>query len=114
MDDKKLLNKLNRKYKQTGGGGIPFSALQKKLTKKKTIRKKKKNSHSKKNKNKNKNKNNQTLRNKKCPCGHLKYTGKEKTPKGLGFCEQCIPLNVIIKGKDGNLYENKNYQWIKI
>ena len=52
MDDERLLKKLNRRYKQTGGGGIPFSAFQKKISKKiskkKSVRKKKKISHSKK------------------------------------------------------------------
>lgn len=113
MDNEKILKNLNKRYKQSGGGGIPFSAFQKKIKKlsknNKTINKKKKKSHSRKKKKKH-----QTLRFKKCPCGDHKYTGKEKTPKGLGFCEQCIPLNVVIKGKDGNLYENKNYQWIKL
>lgn len=111
MDNERLLKNLNRRYKQTGGGGIPFSAFQKKiqkLSKKKTINKKKKYPSRKKKKKQ------QTLKLKKCPCNDHKYTGKEKTPKGLGFCEHCIPLNVIIKGKDGNLYENKNHQWIKI
>ena len=38
----------------------------------------------------------------KCKC---KFTGKELSPKGLGFCEKCQPLNVIIRGKDNNLWK---------
>ena len=51
----------------------------------------------------------------KCKC---KFTGKELSPKGLGFCEKCQPLNVIIRGKDNNLWKiekkGKTKKWIKI
>ena len=51
---------------------------------------------------------------KKCSCGSHTYTGKELTPNGLGKCHQCIPLNVVMKGKDNKLYENKKEGWFKI
>ena len=38
------------------------------------------------------------------------YTGEEPSPKGLGYCARCTPLNVMMKGKDGNLWENKSIQ----
>ena len=37
------------------------------------------------------------------------FTGKEPSPKGLGYCARCTPLNITMKGKDGNLWENKKY-----
>ena len=46
------------------------------------------------------------------------YTGKEPSPKGLGYCARCTPLNVTMKGKDGNLWENKKYskgkRWVRV
>ena len=46
------------------------------------------------------------------------FTGKEPSPKGLGYCARCTPLNVTMKGKDGNLWENKKYskgkRWIRV
>ena len=54
-----------------------------------------------------------------CNCDHSRfYTGKEPSPKGLGFCAHCTPLNVTMKGLDGNLWENQKYskgrRWVKI
>ena len=54
-----------------------------------------------------------------CNCDESRfYTGKEPSPKGLGFCAHCIPLNVTMKGLDGNLWENQKYskgkRWIKV
>jgi len=49
-----------------------------------------------------------------CKCGSHTFTGKEKTPRALGHCEECIPLNVVMKGLDGNLYENTKGNWTKI
>lgn len=51
---------------------------------------------------------------KKCKCGSHKYTGKEETPRGLGKCEECLPLNVVLKGNDGKLYENRKDGWHKL
>lgn len=50
----------------------------------------------------------------KCECGNHSYTGKEETPRGLGHCEECKPLGIIILGKDGNYYENQKKGWKKI
>ena len=54
-----------------------------------------------------------------CNCDDSRtYTGKEPSPKGLGFCAHCIPLNVSMKGLDGNLWENKKFakgkRWVKV
>ena len=56
---------------------------------------------------------------KKCACDAKRaYTGKEPSPKGIGYCAHCTPLNVTMKGKDGNLWENQPYskgrRWVKI
>ena len=115
---------LNNLTKQHGGSGIPFSEFmkQKRKSKRKTTvrkktsrspsRKRKVTRRTKKRKRKAKSKT-KHKHNKKCKCGSHTYTSKEITPRGLGKCEECIPLNVIMKGKDGHLYENKNHQWIK-
>ena len=49
-----------------------------------------------------------------CGCGTHKYTGQESSPRGLGKCEECTPLHVMLRGKDGDLYENKGNRWIKL
>ena len=51
---------------------------------------------------------------KKCSCGTKKYTGKEETPRGFGKCEECVPLNVVLRGTDDNLYENRKGGWFKL
>jgi len=122
-----MLKRLNQLEKQHGGA-IPFSALKntKKTKKKKTkskkkVKKKKRTisparAHRKTGK-KTKRSKKKTIREKKekkCSCGTHVYTGKEVTPKGIGKCGECIPLNVVMKGKDGKLYENTNEGWIKI
>ena len=106
--------------KQHGGSGIPFSEFmkQKKKSKRKTtVRKKSSRSPSRKKKVTRRTKKRKVSRKsnkkKRCKCGTHTYTGKENTPRGLGKCEECIPLNVIMKGKHGFLYENKNYHRIK-
>ena len=105
--------------KQHGGSGIPFSEFmkQKKKTKRKTtVRKKSSRSPSRKRKVTRRTKKRIVSRKsnkKRCKCGSHTYTGKENTPRGLGKCEECIPLNVIMKGKDGHLYEYKNHHWIQ-
>lgn len=129
-----MLKKLNQLEKQHGGA-IPFSALQNKRTTKKSRKKSIKKSRKKSNKKiqkkrtispararrkitkKTKRSKKKTIREKKeknCSCGSHKYTGKEGTPRGLGKCEECIPLNVVMKGKDNKLYENRNEGWIQI
>tara|TARA_B100001093_G_scaffold514467_1_gene588551 strand:- start:1432 stop:1773 length:342 start_codon:yes stop_codon:yes gene_type:complete len=52
-----------------------------------------------------------TSKEKPCQCGTHRYKGTEPTPRGLGKCEECIPLHVILRGKDGQLYENKGNTW---
>ena len=47
-------------------------------------------------------------------CGSHTYTGREDTPEGLGKCSECIPLNVVMKGKDNKLYENRKEGWVRI
>ena len=94
-----LVNRLHRKYSQRGGG-IPFSAMRRKSKKRKGSKKSKRPKKS--------------QSEKSCQCGSHTYTGREETPRGLGECEECIPLNVILKGKDGNLYENKETGWVKV
>tara|TARA_Y100000817_G_C16826432_1_gene531439 strand:- start:1182 stop:1448 length:267 start_codon:yes stop_codon:yes gene_type:complete len=46
------------------------------------------------------------------------YTGEEPSPKGLGYCARCTPLNITMKGKDGKLWENKKYskgkRWVRV
>ena len=54
-----------------------------------------------------------------CNCDVTRfYKGNEPSPKGLGFCAHCIPINTTMKGLDGNLWENLSYQngkrWVKI
>tara|TARA_B100001094_G_C18139565_1_gene777057 strand:+ start:853 stop:1326 length:474 start_codon:yes stop_codon:yes gene_type:complete len=55
----------------------------------------------------------------RCKCDkNKKIKGTEPSPKGLGYCAHCTPLNVIMKGKDGKLWENKKYskgkRWVKV
>ena len=127
-----LTKHLNNLTKQHGGSGIPFSEFMKNKSNKsnksiksrrKNIRKKSSRSPSRKRKvtrrtkkrkvTRTKKKQGKSNKSKKCKCGHHTYTSIETTPRGLGICEECIPLNVIMKGRDGYLYENKNHQWIK-
>ena len=125
------LNKLNAQY----GGAIPFSALKSK-SKKKTKRSSKKRSYKKKSKKstklrkgsispsrahrkvtkKTKRSKKKTVqkKSKKCHCGSHKYTGTEGSPNGLGKCSECLPLNVVMKGKDNHLYENTPTGWVRI
>ena len=127
------LNKLNAQH----GGAIPFSALKSK-SKKKTKRSSKKRSSKKRSykkkstklkkrsispsrahrkvtkKTKRSKKKTVQKKSKKCHCGSHKYTGTEGSPNGLGKCSECLPLNVVMKGKDNHLYENTSTGWVKI
>ena len=42
----------------------------------------------------------------------------DPSPAGLGYCADCIPLKVSMKGKDGNIWENMKYskgkQWVRV
>lgn len=130
-----MLKRLNKLEKQHGGA-IPFSAMnqiEKKENKtNKTKRTKRKKSPQKPKKQKKRSispsrahrkatkklkrskKTKKPKNDKKCKCGSHKYTGKEETPRGLGKCEECLPLNVVLKGKDGKLYENRKEGWFKL
>lgn len=55
----------------------------------------------------------------RCNCDkNKKIKGTEPSPKGLGYCAHCTPLNVMMRGKDGKLWENRKYtkgkRWIRI
>jgi len=125
------VNKLEKQY----GGDIPFSALDRVINKTKNKSKSKSKTKSKnrvkhikrsvsptrirrKITRKLKRTKKKTIREKKqvehCKCGSHKYTGKEETPRGLGQCEECVPLNVVMKGKNGKLYENRKKGWYKL
>ncbi len=94
----------------------------KKATKRKIISKKKSLRKTSKIKNKTAKKKRKTVnkRNKRvCNCDIDRfYQGNEPSPKGLGFCAHCTPLNVTMKGLDGNLWENKKFikgkRWVKV
>ena len=54
-----------------------------------------------------------------CNCDDSRYyKGNEPSPKGLGYCAHCTPMNVTMKGLDGNLWENQEYKngrrWVKV
>ena len=127
-----MLKRLNKLEKQHGGA-IPFSALNepdkkenktKKAKRKKSPQKPKRHrkrsispsrAHRKVTKKlKRSKKTKRPKSDKKCKCGSHKYTGNEETPRGLGKCEECLPLNVVLKGKDGKLYENRKEGWFKL
>ena len=121
---KRRLDTLEKQH----GGAIPFSALSggkrspKKSSKKKkrsispsrARRKVTKKTRRTKKKTKQRGKTKQKGKTKKCSCGTKKYTGKEETPRGFGKCEECVPLNVVLRGTDDNLYENRKGGWFKL
>jgi hypothetical protein len=55
--------------------------------------------------------------NRKTPCSGY-YTGNEPSPKGLGYFAHCTPLKVAMKGRDGDIWENRKYskgkRWVKV
>jgi len=82
------------------GGGIPFSAmLDKKDKKDKKTKKRRKRSRTKVKKVKKSLKLNNLN---KCKCSLNKNS---PSPEGLGFCALCSPLNIMMKGKNGKLWE---------
>lgn len=124
-------SQMNYLQEQYGGGGIPFSELRKR-NKRSTRRRKKRSSRRKSRRIRRKRVSKRSLRRKRstrrssrkkktkkhskkhCKCGTHHYSSQEHTPRGLGHCEECIPLNVILKGKDGNYYRNETKGWIQI
>ena len=82
--------------KEFYGGGIPFSSV---LKSKNSLRTKKR---IKKRKSRNKRTAKRSEKSKKCKC---KINKNSPTPEGLGFCPECSPLNIMMRGKDKKLYE---------
>ena len=115
-------SQMNFLQEQYGGGGIPFSKLRKKKRSRRVSRKTRRNKRRsirrlrKSNRRSNRRKKDKTKKHSKkhCKCGTHHYSSKEITPRGLGHCEECIPLNVILKGKDGKYYRNETKGWIQI
>lgn len=117
-----------------GGSRKKSSSRTKKKTKSKTIKRKKNLSRKKATRRKNrsnkkslkkrtkmtKKKNQRTNRKKRqCNCDAKKfYTGKEPSPKGLGFCAHCSSENITMKGLDGELWKNQRYskgkRWMRV
>ena len=114
--NKKKLHQ-NKKRKKTIKKKI---TNKKKIFKKKITRKKKLKTRRNKEKTIRKKINKRTLK-KKCKNNCQKihyYTGKENSPKGLGYCPQCMPLRISMKGKDGNIWKivkkSNKKKWIKV
>ena len=124
---KRRLDSLEKQH----GGAIPFSALASgKNSKKKSLRKSPR-KHTKKKKKRSvspsrirrrvtkkttrtKKRTIREKKSKKCSCGSKTYTGKEETPRGLGKCEECVPLKIVLRGRDDKLYENRKGGWFKL
>jgi len=49
----------------------------------------------------------------KCKC-NVTQGDNMNNPNALGYCANCIPEGVMLKGKDGKIYRNKKKEWIKI
>ena len=121
---KRELDKLEKQH----GGAIPFSALS---GGKRSPIKSPRNSHKKRYKKisispsrarrkvtkktrRTKKKTVQKKKQRKCSCGSKTYTGEEKTPRGFGKCEECVPLKIVLRGTDDKLYENRKAGWFKL
>ena len=105
------------------GGSIPFKVLAKEQEKerkelmkdsksKKRNKRKKANTRRKKKPSKNKSKCDSS-----CKCDsrcNVTDGNNMNNPNALGYCSNCVPEGVMIKGKDGQIYRNKNKEWIKI
>lgn len=91
------------------GGGIPFSAVLNEKKKYSRTHKRRKTRKTRKTRRK------QDKSLKTCKCNINKNNG---SPEGLGFCPKCQPLNVIMRGKDNNLWKiekiNNLNRWIKV
>ena len=100
--------------------GIHFSyflggSKKKSYSKKKSKKKSKKRSNNRKRKNNRKTKNlkrfSKTI-SKKCICvnGHCECVvdKSSSTPEGLGYCPNCMPSRIIMRGRDDNLYKLNN------
>ena len=77
------------------GGSVPFSVLAKEHKK-----------------DKKKNKKNTKKKNSKEQ--YCNVTSNSNSPDSLGYCSKQIPEGVMLKGKDGKIYRNKNKKWVKV
>jgi len=90
------------------GGGIPFSAMLDKKDKKDKKTKKRHQSRITKRRKRSRTKVKKVKKSlklkglNKCKCSLNKNS---PSPEGLGFCALCSPLNIMIKGKNGKLWE---------
>jgi len=82
------------------GGSVPFSVLAKEHKKYKKIT--------------NKNKKDKNTKKKNLKRQNCNETSNSNSPDSLGFCSKRIPDGVMLKGKDGKIYRNKNKKWIKV
>ena len=103
--------------------GIPFSFFLGGSKKKKYSKKKsKKRSNNRKRKNNRKTKKNlksfSKSISKKCICvnGHCECVidKSSSTPEGLGYCPNCMPSRIIMRGKDDNLWKIEQNKWVLI
>ena len=121
---KKNTKKRTKKVRKNNSRKTVTKTKRKNLSRKKATRKKiisKKRSINKRTRSKTLKKLPKIYSKKKRPCNcdqSRMYTGKEPSPKGLGYCAHCTPPNVTMKGLDGNLWENQKYsrgkRWVKI
>ena len=87
------------------GGGIPFSAMLDKKDKKDKKTKKRRNSRLTKRRKRSRTKVKKVKKSLKlnnCKCSLDKNS---PSPEGLGFCAVCSPLNIMMKGRNGELWE---------
>ena len=89
------------------GGGIPFSAV---LNGKKTKRISKRNRRRTRTR-KIKRPKTASKSMEKCQC---KLNKNLDSPEGLGFCPKCQSPNVIMRGKDDNLWKIEQNKWVLI
>ena len=95
------------------GGGIPFSSVLNEKKTKKNSRKTRRKKRTRTRKIRRPQLKGKSM--KKCQC---KINRNVDSPEGLGFCPKCQPLNVIMGGKDNNLWKieknNNSNKWVKI
>ena len=98
------------------GGSIPFKVLAKEQEKerKELMKAKKRNKRKKANtRRKKKPSKNKSRCDSSCKC-NVTDGNNMNNPNALGYCSNCVPEGVMIKGKDGQIYRNKKKEWIKI
>ena len=96
------------------GGAIPFSAMLGGRNTKKRSKRKVSGTKRRVKKTKTKKISKKVNNLNKCSCKII----NDNSPNGLGFCEKCTPLNIIMRGKDKNLWKivksGKTKKWIKV